>query len=95
MTAVHRDPNNGCHPHKCVAEGSGFSKRPRFEDLPLKSGHSKGSAWGLWGADDERETLTLLTEDVVFAVGSEVSLGKVISLKQVVCMVYHGPTNSN
>ncbi|CAG8264502.1 unnamed protein product [Penicillium salamii] len=57
-----------------------YVTRPRFDDLPLHPSHPKGSAWGLWGADDERGTLNLLTEDVVRAASSEVSLGKVVSL---------------
>ncbi len=40
-------------------------RRPRFEDLPLREGDPKGSAWGLWGDEDELGTLNLLTPDIV------------------------------
>ncbi|KAJ5100570.1 hypothetical protein N7456_006622 [Penicillium angulare] len=59
---------------------SSIITRPRFDELPLQPHHPKGSAWGLWGADDERGTLNLLSEDVVRAAGMEVMDGKVISL---------------
>jgi len=79
---THLDPKtNGYHAYKSVSDGTVYTTRPRFEDLPLKPDHPKGSAWGLWGDDDECGTLNLLTEDVVRAAGSEVLLGKVVSLK--------------
>ncbi|KAJ5184014.1 hypothetical protein N7492_001630 [Penicillium capsulatum] len=56
------------------------STRPGFEQLPLQSGHPKGSAWGLWGPDDERGTLNLLNEETVRNASLEVSQGKAISL---------------
>jgi hypothetical protein len=55
--------------------------RPNFDELPLKQGDPKGSAWGLWGEDDELGTLNLITEDVMKAAASEVKLGKAINLK--------------
>ena len=55
--------------------------RPRFDELPLQPHHPKGSAWGLWGPDDERGTLNLISEDIVRAAGLEVLEGKVVSLK--------------
>ncbi|KAJ5263390.1 hypothetical protein N7478_010995 [Penicillium angulare] len=60
--------------------GSSISTRPQFHELPLQPHHPKGSAWGLWGAHDERGTLNLLSEDVVRAAGMEVLDGKVVSL---------------
>ncbi|CAG8325293.1 unnamed protein product [Penicillium salamii] len=82
MTAVHLDPKDGYHTAKSIANANmtAYVTRPRFDDLPLHPSHPKGSAWGLWGAEDERGTLNLLTEDVVRAASSEVSLGKVVSL---------------
>ena len=55
--------------------------RPRFDELPLKQGHPKGSAWGLWGDHDERGTLNLITEDVVRAASAELIQGTVVNLK--------------
>ncbi|KAB8205144.1 putative cyclase-domain-containing protein [Aspergillus parasiticus] len=54
--------------------------RPRFDELPLKKGHPKGSAWGLWGDHDERGTLNLITEDVVRAASAEFIQGIVVNL---------------
>ena len=80
ITMAHLYPQNG-HTARSHANAMTCGKRPRFEDLPLQPGHPKGSAWGLWGDDDECGTLNLLTEDVVRAASSEVVLGKVVSLK--------------
>jgi hypothetical protein len=60
--------------------GSTFT-RPRFDQLPLQPHHPKGSAWGLWGTDDERGTLNLVTAEVVRSASLEVSCGKAVSLK--------------
>lgn len=60
---------------------SSITCRPHFDELPLQPHHPKGSAWGLWGTDDERGTLNLLSEDVVRASVSEVFDGKVVNLK--------------
>lgn len=56
-------------------------KRPAFEDLPLNQGDPKCSAWGLWGASDERGTLNLITEEVVRKAKDEVQSGIVVPLK--------------
>lgn len=56
-------------------------KRPAFDELPLRRGDPKGSAWTLWGGDDELGTLNLITEDVTRASAAEVKIGKAISLK--------------
>lgn len=63
-----------------TASGDTIS-RPRFDELPLKQGDPKGSAWGLWGDQDERGTLNLITDDVVRAALAEPIEGKVVSLK--------------
>lgn len=55
--------------------------RPKFDELPLKQGDPKGSAWGLWGTEDERGTLNLITEDITRAASRETINGKVVSLK--------------
>lgn len=56
-------------------------QRPAFDDLPLRKGDPKGSAWNLWGSDDELGTLNLITEDVTRAAATEVKVGKAVSLK--------------
>jgi hypothetical protein len=56
-------------------------QRPNFDDLPLRQGDPKCSAWGLWGKDDELGTLNLITDDVRIAAASEVKLGRAINLK--------------
>lgn len=66
--------------------------RPAFDDLPLKEGDPTGSAWGLWGHDDELGTLNLITEDVVRAAIPEVKLGKAINLKYGVPAKFHDNT---
>lgn len=55
-------------------------QRPRFEDLPLRKGDPKGSAWGLWGDEDELGTLNLLTPDVVALASREARNGIVVPL---------------
>ena len=55
--------------------------RPKFDDLPLSPGDPKGSAWGLYGADDELGTLNLITEDVVKEAAAEIKRGIVVPLK--------------
>lgn len=89
MTAINLDDRKGnsYHANKSNSNVPVHATRPRFEDLPLQPGHPKGSAWGLWGDEDERGTLNLLTEDVVLAASSEVSLGRVVSLKYVVAQI--------
>ncbi|KAI9928604.1 hypothetical protein MW887_001819 [Aspergillus wentii] len=68
-----------------ISEDSGTTSasaisRPQFDHLPLKKGDPKGSAWGLWGDQDERGTLNLITHDVVRAASMESIYGKVINL---------------
>ena len=58
--------------------------RPRFDELPLKQSDPKGSAWGLWGDQDERGTLNLITDDVVRAASAEAVLGN--------CLLYTSPS---
>ncbi|KAL2802935.1 putative cyclase-domain-containing protein [Aspergillus granulosus] len=54
--------------------------RPAFNELPLRKGDPKGSAWQLWGKDDELGSLNLITEEVSRAAAEEVSLGRSINL---------------
>ncbi|KAJ5115273.1 hypothetical protein NUU61_001032 [Penicillium alfredii] len=67
-------------PHPQDKTNSSALTRPRCDQLPLQPHHPKGSAWGLRGADDERGTLNLLTEDVAHTAGSEVSQGRAVNL---------------
>jgi kynurenine formamidase len=69
-------PANGT----CSKQPLNASSRPKFEDLPLKSGDPKASAWGLWGDGDELGTLNLLTPEVVRAAVAEVQLGQTVPL---------------
>ncbi|KAK5033584.1 hypothetical protein LTS07_003889 [Exophiala sideris] len=55
-------------------------QRPRFEDLPLRLGDPKCSAWGLWGDEDELGTLNILTPDVVARASREARNGIVVPL---------------
>jgi hypothetical protein len=52
---------------------------PRFADLPLNASDPPYSAWGLYGPDDERGTLNLLTpertRDAAKQIQSGVSVG--------------------
>lgn len=61
-------------------EQSGKRLRPRFEDLPLREGDPKGSAWGLWGDEDEMGTLNLITPEAVAQATQEACRGIVVSL---------------
>ncbi len=36
---------------------------PRYDELPIRDGLPAGSAWGLWGDDDEVGTINLLTPE--------------------------------
>lgn len=55
-------------------------QRPAFEDLPLRKGDPKASAWGLWGDDDELGALNTLTPEVVRNASREVVHGRVVPL---------------
>ena len=39
------------------------AKLPTFDELPVKAGAPEGSAWGLWGDDDELGTWNLVTPE--------------------------------
>jgi len=57
------------------------SQRPNFDALPLRSNDPKGSAWGLWGNEDELGTLNLLTPALVKKASEQVVSGDTIPLK--------------
>ena len=59
-------------------------KVPDFDELPVVEGRPKGSAWGVFDKDGEKDlvgTLNHLTPDVVKAAATEVQDGVSISLK--------------
>lgn len=60
-----------------------MAPRPAFEDLPLRPGDPKCSAWGLWGNDDTLGTLNLLTPERVQHAARQVVTGETIPLKYV------------
>lgn len=53
---------------------------PSFSQLPVTSDAPPGSAWGLWGADDQVGTINLLTPDKVLAAARLIRTGKVFRL---------------
>ena len=55
-------------------------QRPTFDELPLRQGDPKGSAWGLWGKDDEAGTLNILTPELVTQASTEIKFGVVVPL---------------
>lgn len=54
---------------------------PKFEELPLRPGDPKASAWGVWGDDDELGTLNLLTLETVKHAAGEIKSGERVPLK--------------
>ncbi|CEI70610.1 hypothetical protein FVEN_g900 [Fusarium venenatum] len=57
-----------------------MSERPAFNELPLRSGDPKYSAWGLWGPNDELGTLNHLTPTVTQDAIKEIVTGEHIVL---------------
>ncbi|KAF4547706.1 Hypothetical protein D9617_37g012320 [Elsinoe fawcettii] len=57
-----------------------MTQRPHFDQLPLRKGDPRFSAWGLWGPDDKLGTLNLLTADTVRAAAGEIQSGERFSL---------------
>ncbi|MCH7484171.1 MAG: hypothetical protein IIA90_03370 [Chloroflexi bacterium] len=53
---------------------------PSYDQLPVKKGAPPGSAWGLWGDDDELGSLNLLTLERVAAAARLVRKGAVFPL---------------
>lgn len=53
---------------------------PSWNELPFRKGEPVGSAWGLWGDDDELGTLNLLTPERQIAAASLVKQGKSFGL---------------
>lgn len=55
-------------------------KLPAYDALPVRPGAPKGSAWGLWGDNDELGTINLLTPERVRAAAALIRSGKVFPL---------------
>ena len=57
-----------------------MASRPSFDSLPLQPGDPKGSAWGLYGPDDQLGTLNLLTSSTTACAHEEIQCGLVVPL---------------
>lgn len=55
-------------------------KLPDYDQLPIRSGAPPGSAWGVFGEDDELGTLNLLTPERVREAMAEARSGRCFSL---------------
>jgi kynurenine formamidase len=53
---------------------------PSYRELPVKKGAPPGSAWGLWGDDDQLGTLNLLTDERTRRAAAAVRRGSVFPL---------------
>jgi kynurenine formamidase len=53
---------------------------PTFDQLPVRAGAPPGSAWGVFGDDDEVGTINLLTPERVLAAARSIRHGKVFAL---------------
>jgi kynurenine formamidase len=56
------------------------SPLPSYDELPLRPGLPPGSSWGVWGEDDRRGCLNLLTPGRVVAAAAEVRTGRAFPL---------------
>ncbi|MEE8346223.1 MAG: cyclase family protein, partial [Dehalococcoidia bacterium] len=57
-----------------------LSKLPSYDQLPVKEGAPKGSAWGLFGDDDQLGCLNLITPEKVVEAAKLVRRGAVFPL---------------
>lgn len=56
-----------------------MSSKPSFDSLPLRKGDPRGSAWGLFGENDECGMLNLLTPEVTAKAAAEIRDGVRVS----------------
>ncbi len=56
------------------------SKVPSYSQLPIRKGAPDGSAWGVFGDNDEVGTINLLTPERVVAAAASIRTGKVFAL---------------
>jgi kynurenine formamidase len=55
-------------------------KLPKYDDLPVRAGAPKGSAWGVFGDDDQLGTINLMTPQAVREAAGSIRSGRVFSL---------------
>lgn len=60
---------------------------PKFSELPLDPSHPPHSAWGLYGDDDEKGTLNLLTPERTLEAAKEIKTGVSVGLNWPVHMM--------
>lgn len=78
---LHSPANNNSAPDNITQSVSTHMRGlPKYSELPLDKAHPAGSAWGLWGDDDQLGTLNLLTEEVVRNAARSIRSGKRVSL---------------
>ncbi|HYL60658.1 MAG TPA: cyclase family protein [Candidatus Acidoferrales bacterium] len=69
---------------KAIARASNMdfpeSKLPSYSQLPVRNGAPDGSAWGVFGDNDEVGTINLLTPERVVAAAASIRTGKVFAL---------------
>jgi kynurenine formamidase len=56
------------------------SRIPSYADLPVRAGAPAGSAWGVFGDQDEVGTINLMTPDRVKAAARSIRTGKIFAL---------------
>jgi kynurenine formamidase len=56
------------------------AKIPSYDQLPIREGAPRGSAWGVFGDRDEVGTVNLQTPDRVRAAASEIKSGRIFAL---------------
>jgi kynurenine formamidase len=72
-------PKPAMRPAVAERPGSG-PEMPSYGDLPVRKGAPQGSAWGVFGDDDEVGTINLQTPQRVVAAASSIRNGKVFAL---------------
>ena len=59
---------------------SAAARIPSYSELPVRAGAPAGSAWGVFGDDDEVGTINLLTPERVVDAAASIRTGKVFAL---------------
>ncbi len=72
-------PKSAVRPAVAERPGSGPSV-PSYAELPVRKGAPAGSAWGVFGDDDEVGTINLQTPQRVVSAASSIRTGKVFAL---------------
>jgi kynurenine formamidase len=63
-----------------VPDAADATRTPAYAELGERSGRERGTAWGLWGADDQLGTLNQLTPGRVLAARGSIRTGEVVPL---------------